>query len=83
MPARLSAAHYVDREFLSIRCRLIEIAAALDRIDSGEGCEAAQRDARLGRIREAARLLADESADRARRVQMLFSLPYQEDWRSE
>ena len=83
MPVRLTAARFVDRESLQIRCRLIEIAAALDRIDAGIASDATGADPRVQRIHEAIHLLADDQADRARRIQMLFSLPYDRDWRTE
>lgn len=66
----------LDREFLSIRSRLLDIASALDRVS------AAGDDPRMRQIHDALRAVADESDGRASRVQMLFSLPYEEDWRS-
>ena len=35
-----TAADVLDRDFLSMRCRLIELAAALDRIDRAQGSAA-------------------------------------------
>jgi hypothetical protein len=73
-----TAAALLDREFLTIRAKLIEIAAALDRVDRGEGSVA--DDARLGQIRQSLEVLAGSHPNRAERVQMLFSLPYDEQW---
>jgi hypothetical protein len=81
MPSRLSAAEMLDREFLQIRCRLVEIAAALDRIDASRGSEELAHERTLLQVQEATRLLGNRSTDRTRRVQMLFSLPHDEDWR--
>ena len=77
MSAPTSATQPLDREFLSIRCRLIELAAALDRIDRG-GSPAAD-DPRVAQIRRSLELLAGDAPDRAERVQMVFSLPYEKD----
>lgn len=62
----------MDREFLGIRCRLIELAATLDRIGRAGG---AADDPRTAQIRRALEILADDQPDRAERMQMVFSLP--------
>ena len=67
-----SAADVLDRDFLSIRCRLVELAAALDRIDRADGSAAG--DPRLAQIGRSLEILGGPSADRAERVQMEFSL---------
>ena len=67
-----TAADALDRDFLSIRCRLIELAAALDRIDRADGSAAGDR--RLAQIRRSLEILAGLSPNRAERVQMEFSL---------
>ncbi len=77
---QLSAQQYLDRDFLEIRCRLIDIAAAMDRIGRAQGAEAAMRDDRAGKIGEALRMLTDGQPDRAERVQMLFSDRYEAAW---
>lgn len=70
----------LDREFLNIRCRLLDLAAALDRVERADGSgESSQRQL----IREALALLVGDGVDRAERVQMLFSLPYDPDWRTK
>jgi hypothetical protein len=61
----------LDREFLGIRCRLIELAAAFDRIDRN-GSPAAG-DARMDQIRRSLEVLAGDAPDRAEQVQMVFS----------
>lgn len=77
MPVHLDAKATLDREFLDIRCRILEIAAALDRIAGAAGSEALHADPRLGALREATKVLTDDKADRAQRVQMVFSDPYE------
>jgi hypothetical protein len=65
----------MDREFLGIRCRLIELAAALDRIERNDGGKPAA-DPRMAQILGSLEILADRQPDRVERVQMVFSLPY-------
>ncbi len=73
----------MDREFLGIRCRLIELAAALDRIERNDAAGAAHAaaDPRMTQILRSLEILADGQPDRAGRLQMVFSLPYDPNWR--
>ncbi len=81
MPDRLTAGDYLDREFLEIRRRLIDIAAALDRIDRANGSDDLSSDPRMERLRQAVLVLTDGQGDRAERVQMVFSDAYDNAWR--
>ena len=81
MPAQQTAAQTLDREFLDIRHRLIDIAAALDRIDRGENSEIVKSDSRLSRILDAAGIIGCDQPNRAERVQLLFSDSYDANWR--
>ena len=88
MTGRLTAAELLDREFPEIRCRLIDIAAALDRIDRAAGAGAVQvgtarpgRDPRWSQLREASAILIDTRPDRAQRMQMVFSDAFDPTWR--
>ena len=75
----LDAAETLDREFLAIRAKLIDVAAALDRIDRAKGSVAG--DPRLDKIRQSLGLLSSATSDRTEAVQTIFSLAYQADWR--
>ncbi len=79
MPTPMSAAEVLEREFLAIRCRLIELAATLDRIDRADGSVAA--DPRWLQMRRSLDMLATSAAahagGRAEGVEMIFSLPYE------
>jgi len=77
LPASTSA-QILDREFLTIRGKLLEVAAALDRIERGLG--SASSDPRLEKIRETLAILGKDGVDRAEQLQLIFSLPYQSDW---
>lgn len=70
----------LDRHFLEIRCGLLDVAAALDRIERRSDAEAARVDSRLKDIRAAIQILGSEGDDRAERLQMLFSDPYLPQW---
>jgi hypothetical protein len=65
-----------EREFLGIRCRLLELAAALDRIDRDGGAPVG--DPRPAQIRRSLEILRAD-ANRAVGVQMAFSLPKEEE----
>ncbi|MBN1396256.1 MAG: hypothetical protein JW959_14630 [Pirellulales bacterium] len=74
MSSILSADVALEREFLGIRCRLIDLAASLDRIDRSAG--GPPDDPRLAQIRRGLEIIASDGPDRAERVQLEFSLPY-------
>ena len=78
MPIPNGKAETFQREFLTIRAKLIELAAALDRIDRGEGSVAGSvdNDARVDQIHQSIKVLGGPGPGRAERIQMLFSLPY-------
>jgi hypothetical protein len=78
MPLPLSAPEILNREFLEIRCKILELAAAFDRLDRAEGSLAG--DPRVDRLREALAVVLDPSEDRAEQVQMIFSRPYDDAW---
>jgi hypothetical protein len=80
MPIPLEAAEVLNREFLEVRARILQIAAALDRIERAEGT--VEGDPRLARIDEALAVLAGGRQGRAEQIQMIFSLPYQDGWRA-
>ncbi|MCE5303522.1 MAG: hypothetical protein LLF97_10490 [Planctomycetaceae bacterium] len=65
----------MDGEFLGIRCRLIELAAALDRLDRAGASDSS--DVRRSQIRRALEILSSHTPEHAEQVQLVFSLPYQ------
>jgi hypothetical protein len=78
MPPLLSAPEVLNREFLEIRCKILELAAALDRLDRADG--SVEEDPRVARLREALSVVLDQPSDRAEQVQMIFSRAYEDDW---
>ena len=79
MSTDLSSQQILDREFLPIRAKILEIAASLDRMQRAEGDVA--EDPRLLQLQTAMDKLKNEDHDRAEQIQLLFSRPYQQQWR--
>lgn len=80
MSQSLTAPDILNREFLELRAKILELAASLDRLDRAQG-EVAD-DPRIAKLRRGLELLLGESSNRAERVQLLFSRPYNEDWQT-
>jgi len=83
MPAKLTASDLLNRDFLEMRCRIIDVAAALDRIHRAGGADSVRSDPRWRQVADAVRLLVDGQPDRATRVQSLFSDSYDPNWQSK
>ena len=79
MSQPMNAAQVLDREFLEIRAKILEVAASMDRLERADGSVA--DDPRLGRLRDAVQLLLDPAEGRAEQVQLLFSRFYEDGWR--
>ena len=78
MPIPLTAPQVLDREFLELRAKLLELAAGLDRLDRASGD--VETDPRLGQIEQALEVLSGGEPGRAERVQMIFSLAFDAKW---
>jgi nitrogen-specific signal transduction histidine kinase len=78
MTMSLTAQETLNREFLEIRCRILDLAAMLDRLERADDTVA--DDPRLKRIHEALDVLKKVHEDRAEQVQLTFSRPYDESW---
>ena len=75
----LTAAEVLEREFLNIRAKILEVGALLDRLDRAEGD--LRDDPRYQRIARALEVLQQEGTLRAEQIQMIFSLDYDQSWR--
>jgi hypothetical protein len=71
----------LDQEYLPIRAKLLEIAAALDRVDRSGRANA--EDVRVEQIRQAIATLLRPDDDRAEQIQLLFSRPYDDEWQEK
>jgi hypothetical protein len=81
MPDPSTGSEVFDREFLSIRAKLLEVAAALDRVDRAGGSNAA--DVRRTQVQAAVQVLLRPEDDRAEQLQLIFSRPFEDDWREQ
>lgn len=71
----------LEREFLPIRAKILEIASALDRIQRTSGEETAGP--RWEQLQAGINLLFSTEPERAEQVQLLFSRTYEQDWREQ
>ena len=76
-----TAPKVLDAFFLEARCRLLDLAAILDRIDRGEGASGVRDDLRMTRIHQALEILERDTDNRAELIQKLFSHEYDPDWK--
>jgi hypothetical protein len=75
MTSPKNAQELVDMFYLHMRSALVETAASFDRIQRAAGAEQVWEEASLEQLREAARILADDTPDRAERILNLLSVP--------
>ena len=76
----LSAPKALDAYFLEARCKILEVAAILDRVGRGIETASVEGDPRLQRVRQAIEVLHDQSGGRAERIQQIFSREYDPNW---
>ena len=73
------AVDVLDQEFLVVRAKLLEIAAAMDRMGRAEG--SVTDDPRALAICQALDVLASTQPERAEQIQLIFSREYDDAWR--
>lgn len=78
MPESRAASNVFSQEFLPIRAKLLEIAAALDRLDRADG--ALDNEPRRTQVQAAIQVLLRPEDDRAEQLQLIFSRPYDDAW---
>jgi hypothetical protein len=71
----------IEQEFLPLRAKLLEIGAALDRLER-EGV-AVSKEPRLTKIHAAIEALLEGGEDRAEQIQLVFSRQYEDEWREK
>ena len=85
MAAPLDAQQVLDREFLEIRGKILEVASSLDRLQRAAGT--VDQDERFQRLQQGLQILLDPAApsgpSRAKQIQLLFSREYEENWRQQ
>lgn len=80
MSSTVSAAGILDRVYLEVRCKLLDVAACLDRVDRGDDAAAATKDPRYEQLRRGIEILHGAGPDRAEQIQLLFSDAYEAHW---
>ncbi len=80
MAATRDALSVLENDFLETRCKILEIAAALDRIDRAPPRHGDQPDPRRALLRQALEALLEPGPGRAETIQRVFSLDYDPDW---
>ena len=76
----MNANQILEREYLEMRARILELAACLDRIDRAEGN--VDDHEKLIALRKGIDILCSDG-ERAKQVQLLFSREYQDSWVDE
>jgi hypothetical protein len=82
MLANRDAAAVLNRDFLEVRGKILEVAATLDRFDRAPEHHTAGEapDRRLSQLRQALECLLEPGPGRAETVQRIFSLDYDPHW---
>jgi hypothetical protein len=81
--ATRDAQEVLNSEFLQIRCTILDLAAALDRLDRAPDHPGQHPDPRLCQINQALEALLVHDVGRAETVQRIFSLEYDPDWQTK
>ena len=77
----MNAQDVLDREYLELRSRILDVAASLDRIQRATGSVA--DDSRSQLIADAIHTLAGSELHRAEKIQLLFSREYNKKWQDD
>lgn len=80
MSSPQTARQILDRHYLEIRSKILDLAASLDRIDRADDNAGVADDPRIAKLQSGLQLLLVKATDRAEQVQMLFSDAYAPNW---
>lgn len=70
----------LNQQFLEIRCKILDLAAQLDRLQRGGGAQGLAKDPKFALIQKGLLLLTKDQSAKAQAIQELFSLPYDPAW---
>ena len=74
----------LNRDFLETRGKILELAAALDRLDRAPAHRGESApDRRVAQLRQAIEALLEPGPGRSETVQRLFSLEYDPEWQAK
>ncbi len=79
MSIPMTTEQILDREYLEIRAKILQIAASFDRLDRGKG--GLPEDNRWELLQQGLQTLLKDDPEKAERIQMIFSLPFDEKWK--
>ena len=79
--ATMTASEVLERELPEIRAGLLQLAAQLDRL--GRAGVDVTADPRMQAVRRGVEVLAKLDAGRAEQTQLIFSRPYEKDWKQK
>lgn len=74
------AVSVLEQDFLETRCKILEVAAALDRLDRAPTRGGDPPDPRLALLRQGIEALLEPGPGRAEAIQGIFSLDYDPEW---
>jgi hypothetical protein len=77
----MDPAAIIEREFLEIRAKILQVGASLDRIERAGG--SLQASPKTALLVETLKILTDGQGNRAERIQLACSRPYDANWRAE
>jgi hypothetical protein len=77
----LPAPRALEQYFLEARCKLLDLAAILDRIERGESIAHAELDSRVAKIDKALGVLLSDAPNKAELIQQIFSQEYDPEWK--
>jgi len=88
MSIPMNSQQVLDREYLEIRGKILEVAASLDRLERAAGDVA--QDPRMALLHQGLQIALQSTADneansdsKAKQIQLLFSREYADAWRQE
>ena len=85
MAIPMNSQQVLDREYLEIRGKILEVAASLDRLERAAGD--VTEDPRMALVYEGLQIALQsndaQEDSRAKQIQLLFSREYADSWRQE
>lgn len=77
----MTSSEVLEREYLEIRAKILQLAASFDRLDRADGDVSS--DSRCELISKGLEILQSSDDNRAQQVQLLFSREFEDSWREQ
>ena len=81
MSIPMTSGEVLDREYLEIRAKILQLAASFDRLDRADGDVSS--DGRSDLISKGLEILQSSDNNRAEQIQLLFSREFEDAWREQ